>query len=87
MRLSQSHSKLLRQLVTLPPNKRIWTHVPREYIDLETAGYAKIVPVGASQHLFEITEDGREALSDADQEFGVRLVLDSSDRPVARHSR
>jgi hypothetical protein len=48
MRLSESHYNLLRQLVELPPNKRVRTgSVPQEFIDLKDAGLADIIPIGA----------------------------------------
>jgi hypothetical protein len=83
MKLNNSHIKVLRQLVELPTNKRLGTDVPQELIDLQTAGYAKIIPIGISQHLAEITDAGRDAMTE--QTVGIRIILDSSRRPPARH--
>lgn len=68
MSLSDNHWKLLRQLVELPPNKRVRTgSVPQEFIDLKDAGLAEIIPVGALDLLTEITIAGRTALADAER--------------------
>jgi hypothetical protein len=80
MKLSQCHTKLLRQLIEFPTNRRLGMDVPSEFIDLVTAGYAKIIPIGISQRLVEITESGRGALADAEQANSVPTILPSSSR-------
>jgi hypothetical protein len=68
MSLSDNHWKLLRQLVELPPNKRVRTgSVPQEFIDLKDVGLAEIIPVGVLDLLTEITMAGRTALADAER--------------------
>jgi hypothetical protein len=71
MRLSDHHYESLRQLVELPPDKRVRTgRVPQEVMDLEAAGFAQIIPVGVLDVLTEITIAGRTALADAERSSG-----------------
>jgi hypothetical protein len=80
MKLSQCHIKLLQQLIELPTNRRLGMDVPPAFIDLVAAGYAKMIPIGITQHLAEITETGREALAVGEHANDVRITLDSSGR-------
>jgi len=71
MKLTDNHFSLLRELVELPAHRRVSTgSVPQEFIDLKTAGLAKIIPIGVLDLLTEITNDGRKALADAERSGG-----------------
>ncbi len=64
MRLDADCVRLLRQFADMPLSERLCAGaVPERLSELEAAGYAKVIPIGISQALIEITDGGRQALA------------------------
>jgi len=56
--------RLLRQFADMPLSERLCAGaVPDRLTELQAAGYAKVIPIGISQALIEITDGGRQALA------------------------
>lgn len=64
MKLDERHVRLLRRLIALPLSGRMKQgSVPDLVKELEVTGYVRLVPVGLSQQLAEVTDGGRKALA------------------------